>query len=45
MSLQLSLKIVLVVEDDTLIGYGHEYFFAGLVGEIVDSIIDMIVES
>ena len=44
-ALKLSLQIVFVVVDDSLVGDGHEYLFSGLIGQIVDTIVDMVVES
>jgi hypothetical protein len=39
------LKIILVVEDDALIGDGYEDLFAGVVGEVVDTVEDVVVEA
>ena len=45
MSLKLSLEIIFVVKDDTLIGDRDEYFFAISVGQVMNSIVDVVVES
>lgn len=45
MSLELSLLVVFVVEDDALVGYGYEDFFSGMVGEVMNSIEDVVVEA
>lgn len=44
MSLELPLEVVFVVEDDALVGDRNEYLFSGLVGEVVDAIVDVVVE-
>lgn len=45
MSLELSLLVVFVVEDDALVGNGDEDFFSGMVGEVMNSIEDVVVEA
>lgn len=45
MPLELSLKVVLVVIDDPLVGDGDEDLFSFPVGEVVDSVVDMVVEA
>lgn len=45
MSLELPLEIILIVEDDSLVGDGDEDFLSRLVGEVVDAIVDVIVET
>ena len=45
MTLQLSLQIIFVIVDDSLIGNWDEYLFSFFVGEIMNSIVDVIVET
>lgn len=45
MALKLSLEIVFIVKYDTLIGDRHKNLFSGLIGQIVDTIIDFIIEA
>lgn len=45
MPLELSLQVVFVVIDDPLVGDGDEDLFSFPVGEIVDSVVDMVVEA
>ena len=44
-SLQLSLKVVLVIVDDSLVGDGDKNLFPVSVGQVVHSIIDVVVEA
>lgn len=39
------MEIVLIVEDDSLVGDGNEDFLSRLVGEVVYAIVDVIVET
>lgn len=41
----MSLLVVFVVEDDTLVGDGDEDLFSGMVGEVVDAVEDVVVEA
>ena len=43
MSLELALGVVFVVVDDSLVGDGDEDLLAGLVGEVVDAVVDVVV--
>ena len=45
MSLELPLKVVLVVIDDTLIGNGDEDLFSLLVGKVVHTVVNVVVET
>jgi hypothetical protein len=45
MSLELSLEVILVVEDDSLVGDGDEDLLAGVVGKVVDAVEDVVVEA
>lgn len=45
MSLQLSLQIILIIIDDSLIGNGDKDLLALGVGQIMNTIEDMIVET
>jgi hypothetical protein len=44
-SLKLSLQIVLIIVNDALVGHWDEDFLSGLIGEIMNSVVDVIVES
>lgn len=39
------MEIILIVEDDSLVGDGNEDFLSGLVGEVMYAIVDVIVET
>lgn len=45
MSLELSLKVVFVVEDDSLVGDRDEDLFTGLVGKVVNTVVNVVVEA
>jgi hypothetical protein len=45
MSLELSLEIVLVIKNDSLVGDGDEDFLSGLVGQVMNTVVDVIVQS
>ena len=44
-SLELSLQVVFVIVDDSLIGDRYENFFSLSIGEVVDAVEDVVVES
>lgn len=43
MSLKLSLQVVLVVEDDSLVRHRDEYLFAVFVSEVMHSVVYVVV--
>ena len=43
--MQLPLQVIFVIVDDSLIGDGNEDLLSFRIGEIVDPVIDVIVES
>lgn len=45
MSLKLPLEIILVIKDDSLVGDGDEDLLSGLVGEVVDAVIDVVIQA
>lgn len=45
MSLELSLEVVFVVEDDSLVGDRDEDLFARFIGEVVDAVVNVVVEA
>ena len=45
MTLQLPLKVIFVIVDDSLVGDRDENLFSLFIGEVVDPVIDVVVES
>jgi hypothetical protein len=44
-SLELSLEVVLIVEDDSLVGDRDEDLLSRFIGKVVDAIVNVVVES
>ena len=45
MTLQLPLKVIFVIVDDSLVGDRDENLFSLFIGEVMDAVIDVIVEA
>ena len=45
MTLQLPLKVVFVIVDDSLVGNRDKNLFSLFIGEVMDPVIDVIVET
>lgn len=45
MTLQLPLKVVFVIVDDSLVGNRDKNLFSLFIGEVMDPVIDVIVEA
>lgn len=44
-ALELPLQVIFVIVDDSLIGHRNEYLLSFRIGEIVDPVVDVVIES